>query len=386
MLALTLEKISQGGIRDHVGGGFHRYSTDRYWRVPHFEKMLYDNAQLITAYSRAYELDPREAYRRAVDETIAFLFREMSDKSGAFYAALDAETDAEEGRYCVWQRDEIQQALASDEYALFADVYGIAGEPNFEERYIPLLAAPLAEAAAKHKLTEDQLDARLRPIRQKLLEVRLKRPRPLTDTKILAGWNGLAIRGLAEAGRVFKNDAYTQAAVRAAEFVLANLRDAQGHLLRTYSAGQAKIPAYLDDYAFLADGLIALHQTTGERRWLDAAAQLTDEQLTLFWDDRAGGFYNTSTLHEALIARSKVATDTVTPSGNSVSTANLIYLAGALDKPEYLERAEKCVQSAAPLLEEHPAAVTQLAISVARLIELAPAPAKAPSAEPAKSK
>jgi hypothetical protein len=369
MLTLTLEKISQGGIRDHVGGGFHRYSTDRYWRVPHFEKMLYDNAQLVTVYSLAHELSPRDDYRRAVSETIEYVLREMTDPSGGFYAALDAETDAEEGRYYVWDRAEVEKALTPEEFELWSSVYGLSGEPNFEERYIPLLTAPLGAIAKARKLAEAELDAKLQPIRQKLLTVRNVRPRPLTDTKILTGWNGLMISGLAEAGRVFKEPQYLAAATKAADFVLSKSRDGDGRLLRTYAGGSAKIPAYLDDYAFLVDGLIALHRATGEQRWLDEAARLTDEQLALFWDDSVGGFFFTSNQHEQLFARSKVPTDTVTPAGNSVAASNLLYLAAALNKPEYAQRAEGCLKSASPLLDEHPSAVPQLAIALGQWID-----------------
>jgi uncharacterized protein len=383
MAYTTLENVSQGGIRDHVGGGFHRYSTDRFWRVPHFEKMLYDNAQLATVYTEAHALAPREDFRRVVDETLEFMLREMIDQAGGFYAALDAETDSQEGRYYVWSREEVESLLGADEFALFADVYGLAGEANFEERYIPLLARPLAELARERDLTETQLDQRLRPIRQKLLASRSGRPRPLTDTKILTGWNGLAIRALADAGRVFHDEHYQAAGIRAAEFVLSKLRDSQGRLLRVFAGGQAKTPAYLDDYAFLVDGLIALHRATKDDRWLRAAGELTDAQLELFWDDRAGGFFHTSPLHEQLIARSKLAADNVMPSGNSVAAANLLYLAGALDKPDYRARAEKCVQAAAPIFEENPAAAVQLAVAVAALVEMAPAAgAKAPKASP----
>jgi hypothetical protein len=370
MLMTTLEKISQGGIRDHIGGGFHRYSTDRFWRVPHFEKMLYDNGQLVTVYTQAYELAPRSDFKRVVDETIDFLLREMTDPLGGFYSALDAETNSEEGRYYVWDKTEIQQALAPDEYALSAEVYGMAGEPNFEGRWIPLLARSLEEEAKARGLTEDALEAKLQPPRKKLLEARSKRPRPLTDTKILTGWNGLAIRGLVDAGRVFKNDRYTIAGARAADFILANMRDKAGRLQRTFAGGQAKVPAYLDDYAFFVDGLIALHQATLDARWLRAAHELTDAQIELFWDERIGGFFYTSTLHEKLIARSKLPTDNVTPSGNSVSAANLLYLAAALDKNEYIARAEQCIQSAGPILDEHPAAVVQLAVALAEWLEV----------------
>ncbi len=370
MLIHTLEKISQGGIRDHVGGGFHRYSTDRFWRVPHFEKMLYDNGQLVTVFSQAYQLWPREDFKRAVDETIEFVSREMTDASGGFYAALDAETQAEEGRYYVWDRDEFKKILMPDEFDLWAGVYGVAGKPNFETHYVPQLSRSLADEAKQRKLDEAALDARLQPIRRKLLTERAKRPRPLTDTKILCGWNGLMIRGLADAGAVFKNDNYTQAATRAADFVLTKMRDPNGRLQRSYAGGQAKLLGYLDDYAFFIDGLIALHRSTHDERWLKAAGQLTDDQLSLFWDERVGGFFYTSTEHETLLARSKVPTDTVTPSGNSVSAANLLYLATALDKPDYVARAEKCLRVAGPTLEEHPSAVPQLAVALSTWLEM----------------
>ncbi|HEV3137953.1 MAG TPA: thioredoxin domain-containing protein, partial [Pirellulales bacterium] len=370
MLTTTLEKISQGGIRDHVGGGFHRYSTDRYWRVPHFEKMLYDNAQLAKVYAQAYEFAPRTDFKRAVDETIEFVLREMTDPAGGFYSAIDAETNSQEGQFYVWDRNELQQALAPEELSLWADVYGVSAEPNFEGHYIPLLAQSLAETAKKLQLSEAALDEKLQPIRRKLLAERSKRPRPLTDTKILAGWNGLMIRGLADAARIFKSEPYLQAAVKSADFVLCEMRDSDGRLLRTHAGGKSKLPGYLDDYAFFIDGLVALHQASGERRWLDAADGLMQIELALFWDDRLGGLFYTSTLHEQLIARSKLPNDGVTPSGNSVSAANLLYLATALDKPAYVARAEKCIQAATPILDEHPTAVPELAAALSTWLDL----------------
>ncbi|MGD9723849.1 MAG: thioredoxin domain-containing protein [Pirellulales bacterium] len=381
MLEFTLERISLGGIRDHVGGGFHRYSTDRFWRVPHFEKMLYDNGQLVSLYARAYALTERADFRRAAEQTIEFVLRELTDAGGGFYAALDAETDGEEGRYYVWERKEVEAALSPTEYALWGETYGITGPPNFEERYIPLLSKPLAESAAAKSISEQQLFEALEPARKKLLAERDKRPRPLTDTKILAGWNGLMIRGLADAGRAFKSDAYQQAGVRAADFVLANMRDDQGRLLRTHSAGQAKLLAYLDDYAFLIDGLIGLHQATGDARWLKAAEELTAQQIELFWDDKAGGFFYTSTAHEQLIARSKLPVDGVTPAGNSLAVTNLLYLAKALEGPEYAERAARCLRSAGPLLEERPGAVPQLAVGLAAWLDTVSKADTAPKAD-----
>jgi uncharacterized protein YyaL (SSP411 family) len=369
MLAVTLDHIARGGIHDHVGGGFHRYSTDRFWRVPHFEKMLYDNAQLVSLYARAHELTGRADFRRVVDRAIAFVLRELRDAGGGFYSAIDAETDAEEGRFYVWERKEVTEALSPTEYSLWAGVYGIDGEPNFEGKYIPLLASPLPELAAERQLSEDALVGALAPARAKLLAARDKRQRPLTDTKILAGWNGLMIRGLADAGRILKNDAYTEAAARGADFVLGNMRDDKGRLLRSHSAGRARLPGYLDDYAYFIDGLIALHAATADPRWLKAAGELMTVQLALFWDERLGGFFYTSSEHEQLIARSKLSNDGVTPSGNSVSVNNLLYLAKALERPEYVDRATKCLESAAPMLEEYPVAVPHLAVGLSAWLD-----------------
>jgi hypothetical protein len=293
----------------------------------------------------------------------------MTDSGGAFYASIDAETDGHEGRFYVWDRSEIEHVLTAAEFALWSEVYGIAGEPNFEERYIPLLARPLAETAKARGLTEAALDESLQTARAKLLAARSKRPRPLTDTKILAAWNGLMIRGLADAGRVFRRRQYTAAAVRAADFVLENLRDDRGRLRRSFAGGQARLMGYLDDYAFFIDGLLALDRATDEPRFRRAAGELMDIQLALFWDDRVGGFFYTSSEHEALFARSKLPTDNATPSGNAVSAANLVYLAKVLERPEYLARAEQCIRSATPLLDDHPGAVVQTAVAMNAWLE-----------------
>ena len=362
MLVGTLEQMAAGGIRDHLGGGFHRYSTDRYWRIPHFEKMLYDNAQLASVYAEAYRITGRDDFREVVEELVAFVERELSDPAGGFYAALDAETDAREGAYYVWTREELEASLDADEFALLADVYGVAAGPNFEEVHsVLLLSRPLADAAKKHKLSPAELAARLAPIRQKLLAVREHRHRPLTDTKVLAGWNGLMIRGLADAGRLLEKQEYIDRAVRAAEFALDKLRTPDGRLLHAYTAGEARLNAYLDDYAFLVDGLIALHQATNDARWLEAAERMTEKQIELFWDDAEGGFYFTSSDHEELLARSKDPVDSVMPSGNAVAADNLVYLSRALDKPDYLDRARRTVAAFAGFLSQNPAAMPRMA-------------------------
>jgi uncharacterized protein YyaL (SSP411 family) len=361
MFVHTLEKMATSGLRDHLGGGFHRYTVDRRWRVPHFEKMLYDNGQLASLYAEGFVLTGDSEFRRVVEELAQFILRELTDKQGGFYAALDAETDAVEGKFYIWTRDEIRQALQKAEYDLFAPIYGVADEPNFEEtHYVLQLARPLAVVAKERGQSAQQLAAQLAPIRAKLLAVRDKRKRPLTDTKILTGWNGLMIRGLADAGRCLKNPQYTAAAERAADFVLNNLRR-DGRLLRTYTSGQAKLNGYLEDYVLLADGLIALHAATGSRRWLDTADDLTRKQIELYWDERNGGFYFTSSDHEQLIARRKDAFDGPIPAGNSVAAENLLTLAAALEKPDHRTRAEKTLQALAPRLSQSPASVPRAA-------------------------
>ncbi|HET6881927.1 MAG TPA: thioredoxin domain-containing protein [Pirellulales bacterium] len=360
MLVTTLEKMAAGGIRDHVGGGFHRYSTDRYWRVPHFEKMLYDNAQLASVYAEAWQLTQRDEFRQICKEILEFIRREMTDACGAFYSALDAETDGDEGAYYVWTREQIQSALEPAEYELFADAYGVDREPNFEGRYVIQFARPLAETAARRKLGAAALEERLRPCRQKLLAARNERKRPLTDTKMLTSANGLMIRGLADAGRRLGDDSYLADARRAADAVLTHLRTPEGRLWHTYTAGQARLNAYLDDYAFFIDGLLALHRTTGEERWLKAAAELSTIQHDLFWDDRFGGYFFTSNDHEALLARTKDPVDSATPSGNSVTAGNLVYLSLALDRPDDLALAEKTVTAFARFANRSPAAMPRL--------------------------
>ncbi|RIK75553.1 MAG: thioredoxin domain-containing protein [Planctomycetota bacterium] len=367
MLTATLDKMAQGGLRDHLGGGFHRYTVDRYWRVPHFEKMLYDNAQLASVYAEAFALTGSAEYHRVVDELVAFVLREMTDSTGGFYAALDAETDAVEGKFYVWTRAEIEAALAKEEYAVFAAVYGIDREPNFEEHYVPQLAKSREEIAKDRGVSVDELEKSLAPIRAKLLAERAKRKRPLTDTKILTGWNGQMIRGLADAGRCLKNDGYLKAADAAATFVLSNLRR-DGRLLRTHTAGEAKLNAYLEDYALLVDGLIALHQATGEERYLREADALTAKQIELFWDEKNGGFYFTSADHEELIAKRKDAFDGPIPAGNAVAARNLVYLARQAGKKDYLDRADKTLATLTPRLSQSAASLPTAAVAIAEFL------------------
>ena len=370
MLVATLENMSLGGIRDHLGGGFHRYSTDRFWRIPHFEKMLYDNGQLASLYAQAFELTQRADFERIGRELCDFVLREMTDKTGGFYAAIDADSEHEEGKFYRWEKEEVLKLLTADEAELCSKVYGFTEEPNFEEKfYVPQLARPLKELAAGMKTTEAELEKKLAPIRAKLLAARNKRVRPLTDTKILTADNGLMIGGLADAGRILKERRYVAAAEKAATFVLASLRTKDGRLLRTYSGGQAKLNAYLNDYAYLADGLIRLYRATGDKKWLTAADEITARQVEFFADEAGGGFYFTSKDHETLFARAKDPVDGATPAGSSVAALNLLTLARELGKPEYVKHAKGTIESVAAILEASPTAVPLMATNVPRLLE-----------------
>lgn len=369
MLVTTCERMQQGGIYDHLGGGFHRYSVDRFWQIPHFEKMLYDNGQLASVYSQAYALTKKESFRRTVQGTLAFVSRELTSPDGAFYSSLDAESEGEEGKFYRWTKAELKSILNDQEFQLFASVYRINEAPNFESKYYaPQLATSLASIAKTKSLSENELEQKLEPIRKKLFEHRGKRVRPLLDKKILTAWNGLMIRGYAEAGRVLENTDYVQAAAKAADDVLAKAVNADGRVLRTYTDNQpAKLNGYLIDYACLIDGLIALHQATGERKWLDQAKRLQDKQIELFWDDKSGGFFNTSSDHEVLIARSKMMSDRAMPAGNSVAAGNLLYLGRNLNDNTYVKKSKQTVLSASAILNEQGYFIPRMLITSAAL-------------------
>ncbi|MCA9265117.1 MAG: thioredoxin domain-containing protein, partial [Planctomycetales bacterium] len=370
MLLTTLDYLAMGGIRDHLGGGFHRYSVDRFWHIPHFEKMLYDNGQLATVYAAAFAQTQNPEYRLVVDEMVAFLEREMSHAAGGFFAALDADSEHEEGKFYRWEFAEWERALGDTDARLFAGVYASSGQPNFEgQYYVPLLTSTLAEIAQERTSDWQTLRRQLKPLADKLLAERANRMRPGTDTKILAGWNGLMIRGLADAGRLLDEPDYVERGKRCAQFVLGEMRDDQGRLFRTHNGDVARLNAYVDDYAFLVDGLIALHQATQDDLWLEQADALMQVQLAQFWDDQRGGFFYTAKDHESLIVRGKQFTGGAIPSGNAVSAENLIYLAEHANHPEYLDHAEQTVQAASAVLRRAPAAAPRLALAIEALLK-----------------
>ena len=356
----SLQRMAHGGIRDHLGGGFHRYSTDRRWHVPHFEKMLYDQAMLLSIYSRVGALTDNEEFKQVAAEIADFIAREMTTDQGAFCSALDAETNAIEGEYYVWSREEIDTVLG-DKSKLFSEAYGLNAENPFEHGFVLHLPKPLEEVAINQKLPAAKLHSTLVTARKKLLAARSERKRPLLDDKVLTSWNALMIRSLAESGRLLKRKQDTKAAAGAAEFLLSKLRDDKGELLRTWRNGQAKYQAYLDDYAFLVAALLELHDTTQEQRWLDEAAALATLQNKLFYDEALQAYYYTASNHEKLIARTSSAYDSVFPSANSVSVRNLLRLSRLLEKKDLRQTAEKTLTRFAPTLKRASAGCAGLA-------------------------
>ncbi len=378
LLELTLDRMAAGGIRDHLAGGFHRYSTDREWLIPHFEKMLYDNAQLAEVYRRT----GKQLYREVAEETFSFLLREMRDPQGGFYSALDAETERVEGKFYVWSEAEVDWLLGPADAALFKRVYGVVAEPHFEHGNVLRLAVPIEQAAAEQGLSVKAAGDRLTLMRRKLLEARNQRQRPFRDEKMLTGWNGLTIRALAAGSQILKRTDYRAAAERAAYFILDRMRDPRGRLLRSHCRGTSKVSAYLDDYAFLVSGLIALHKVTGETKWLNAARRLTDDQITLFWDDRDAGFFLTATDQEQIFVRPKNIFDSVLPSENGVSVQNLLHLFRLTNHAPYREYAERALGAFAFQIKETPAATVGLVAALSQYLELGGEPIERAAGQP----
>ncbi|SIN79879.1 hypothetical protein SAMN05444166_0924 [Singulisphaera sp. GP187] len=375
MVVKTLDQMARGGIRDQLAGGYHRYATSRYWIVPHFEKMLYDNAQLASTHLLAFELTADPRWRLEAEATFAFIARSMTSPEGGFYSAIDAETDGDEGQYYVWTRDEVEKTLgAGPGFEAFAQVYGLKREPNFEkERYVLLEPRSRADQAATLKTTPAALEVTLAPGRAKLLAVRERRPAPLLDDKVLTSWNGLTIAAYADGFRILHDPKYRQAADKAADFILAKLRAHDGRLLRTYRSGQAKLAGYLEDYAFLVHGLLRLHAATGDPKRLTQARELTDRMIADFSDTEEGGFFYTADGHESLLARPKDPYDGALPSGNSVAIRNLVALAAATGEPRYLDQANKALDAFSSTLAQNPGALPLLVVALGEYLDARPA-------------
>jgi uncharacterized protein YyaL (SSP411 family) len=377
VLDVTLDHMARGGIYDQLGGGFARYSTEPTWTVPHFEKMLYDNAQLVEVYALAWTRTKKPQYRRVVQETLAFIERELTSPEGVFYSALDADSEGEEGKFYVWTDKELSSLLpAKGDGELFRKVYGLDGSANFEEKFhILTLPQPLANRAEEAKVSEEQLLKRLEPLKKKLFEVRAKRPRPFLDTKVLTAWNGQMIAGCAVASQALGERKYLDTAVKAADFLLKTMRTRDGRLLRTYGAApgkkaEARIAGYLDDYAFLVHGLLCLHDATKEKKWLDEARALT-ETMIKFHQDKVGGFFYTSNDHEKLFARAKDQYDGAQPSGNSMAARNLVRLWVKTGEAKYKALAEKTFKALALPLKANPSGLTTTASAIALYLDAA---------------
>lgn len=357
----SLTQMAKGGIRDHLAGGFHRYSTDRQWHVPHFEKMLYDQAMLLGVYSRTFEISKNPTYAGVASEIAEFVLREMTNNDGAFCSAFDAETNAIEGEYYVWKQEEITRTLGEQDAVVFSKVYSLDRPNPFEHGYVLHQTATLSEHAADLNLTVEELDSRLANMRMKLLQLRSERKSPLLDDKVLTAWNAMMIRALAVSGRVLDREQDIVAAERAAEFLLNNLREDNGHLLRTWRNGVARYSAYLDDYAFLVSAFLELHKATGKDRWKSEATELAKLQNSLFYDETLQAFFYTANDHEKLIARTSSAYDSVFPSGNSLSVRNLIALNSLAPTPEFESIARSTLTRFAPTLQRSPASCSGLA-------------------------
>jgi uncharacterized protein YyaL (SSP411 family) len=338
MAELTLEKMAHGGLYDQLGGGFHRYSVDAIWLVPHFEKMLYDNAQLLRTYLHAWQVTQRPRFRRVVEETIDYVLREMAAPGGGFYSAQDADSEGHEGKFFVWSQAEIEALLDPHAAAIFGDYFGISPRGNFEGKNILSVVRSIEQVARRFQVSEEAAEATIAQGRATLFAQRETRIKPARDEKILTEWNGLMIHALAECGVVLDRPDALEAAVQAADFILTWMSQPDGRLYRSYKDGRARFNAYLEDYAAFVRGLIALYETTFDLRWLGEATRLTQIMFTQF-HDAAGGFYQTGVDHEQLVARRKDFVDNAIPAGNSLAAEALLRLAVLLDKPAYRDEA-----------------------------------------------
>jgi uncharacterized protein YyaL (SSP411 family) len=344
IITFTLTKMADGGIYDHLGGGFHRYSVDEKWLVPHFEKMLYDNAQLVRIYANVYQITREPQFKRVVEETVDYIIREMLQPEGGFYSTQDADSEGVEGKFFVWSPEEVSEVLGEETAEIFSRIYDVSEAGNFEHESIlhPILTP---EQASKYfNRSIDQITALVDEGKRKLFAHRERRIKPFRDEKLITAWNGLMLSGLAEAIKITGNIDYRDAAMRSVEFIFSKMfRD--GRVLHTYKDGIAKILGYLDDYAFLAVGLLDLFEATFDRSLLLKARELADVMLAEFWDETDGAFFYTGKSHEPLISRAKPAFDGSVPSGDSMAAQLLLRLYHYANQEDYLKKAETILRS-----------------------------------------
>jgi hypothetical protein len=402
VVTTTLDRMAAGGMYDHLGGGFHRYSVDARWLVPHFEKMLYDNALLAGCYLEAWQATGNPAYARTARETLDYVLRDMTDPQGGFYSSEDADSEGEEGKFYLWTPAEVEAVLGPRAAGTFCRVYDVTESGNFEGRNILNLSRPIELYARMLDRPADALEAELADARGKLLAARAERVRPGRDDKVLVSWNGLLIDALARAGAALQQPRYTAAAIAAAEFLWNNLRDSQGRLLHCWRNGRAKHAACLDDYASQGNALLTLYEmvtvhrplgtgpffgqgtlfgnrrlaenmdlspsafaeTQPRQRWLDAAAGLADEILARFADPEHGGFFFTASDHEPLVARKKDVLDSSLPSGNGLAATLLVRLGRLSGRDDYLAAADRTLRTFAEVMQQMPTATGQLLLAL----------------------
>jgi uncharacterized protein YyaL (SSP411 family) len=354
----TLTKMARGGIYDQLGGGFHRYSVDALWLVPHFEKMLYDNALLSRAYLNAFLLTGNPLYRRIVEETLDYVLREMTSPEGGFYSTQDADSEGKEGQFYTWEQHEVENLLGGEEAELVYHYYGIVGEGSLEGRHVLHIPRQASLQARLHGISEEELWRRIEQGKSALFAAREKRVKPARDEKILTAWNGLMLKSFAEASQVLQRADYRTAAIGCAQFLLPSMEH-DGNLLHSYIGGQAKIDAFLDDYACLADALLSLYESTFDPRWFQEAARLAGIMIDRFQDPDGVGFYLTNG-NEELIHRPKELHDNATPSGNSTAAHALLRLARFTGDERWLRLPLRLLKTLAPLMAHHPSAFGNL--------------------------
>jgi len=356
---LSLEKMAFGGVYDQVGGGFSRYSIDDKWHIPHFEKMLYDNAQLISLYSDAYKLTKNSLYKNVVYETIGFINSELKDSSGGYYSSLDADSKTdenvlEEGAFYVWTKEELIKVL-KEKFTLFSDYYNINEFGYWEaNKYVLIRNQKGVEIASKYNISEDELNQFIQSCKSELIKVRNKRIKPRLDDKILSSWNGLMIKGFADSYKAFNEPDFLDAAVKNGEFIVKNLLQKDGQLLRNYKNNKGYINGYLEDYSAVISGFIALHEITLDDKWLKYSKKITDYVYNHFYNEKTKMFYFTSDLDEKLLSRTVNFRDNVIPSSNSIMANNLFVLSHYFDNEYYLETAKSMLNNISPEFDLYP--------------------------------
>jgi uncharacterized protein YyaL (SSP411 family) len=353
MVTHTLTRMALGGIYDHLGGGFHRYSVDEKWLVPHFEKMLYDNAQLVRTLALLYRATGNEFFERVMTETLDYLTREMLHSEGGFYSTQDADSEGEEGKFFVWSRIEVNQILGEADGEIFARIYDVTESGNFEGKNILHPTLTVQQAAGLFKKTPDQIETMIAQAKQKLFAARETRKKPFRDEKIITSWNGLMLSGLAEALKITAKPSFLGAASSTIQLIFTKMIS-DGLLLHTYKGGNATQLGFLDDYAFLALGLLDFYEATLERSALERAVELTEVMVREFWDSSEGGFFYTGKSHEQLVSRSKPVFDASVPSGNAKATELLLRIYHLTGKEDFLNKAETVLHSYSQAMESQP--------------------------------